>query len=200
MSGSLFPWPFEGRTEDAIAAEAFETPAWAAEAILDAELLSAVVLDPCCGHGTLTKAALKRGYACYAQDLYDWGYGKPGIDFLSCDIGRSLCTDPHEVTIFMNPPFSLAVDFAIHALTTPVRKVVCFQRFAWWESVERSAFWSEFPPNRVYVCASRANCWRFDIPPERREGGTPTAHAWFVWERGHPPGPVLGRLLKGGQP
>jgi hypothetical protein len=197
MNEALLPWPFLDRKADAIQAEAFETPAWAAEAILDVELLTPLVLDPCCGHGTLTKAALARGYSCFAQDLYDWGYGKAGKDFLACDLARAIAGDPRELTVFMNPPFSLAVEFVRQALIFDVRKIVCFQRFAWWESRERDPFWRAHPPNRIHICASRANCWRFDIPPEARKSGTPTAHAWFVWERGHPPGPVLGRLLKG---
>jgi hypothetical protein len=196
MSEKLLPWPFLDRKADAIKAEAFETPIWAANAILDIELLTPIVLDPCCGHGTLTRAALKCGYACHAQDLYDWGYGKPGIDFLTCNIAAAVAANPRDITIFMNPPFSKAVQFIERALKYDVRKIVCFQRFAWWESDTRTGFWEELRPNRIHVCASRANCWRFDIPPEERKGGTTTAHAWFVWERGHPPGPVLGRLLK----
>jgi hypothetical protein len=193
MSEALLPWPFLDRKADAIAAEAFETPAWAAEAILDAELLTPHVFDPCCGHGTLAKAALARGYILRASDLYNWGYGDTGIDFLDC---AALGVEPGDVTVFMNPPFSLAVQFVEHALQLGVRKIVSFQRFAWWESRERDPFWRAHPPNRIHICASRANCWRFDIPPHERKSGTPTAHAWFVWERGHPPGPVLGRLLK----
>ena len=63
-------------------------------------------------------------------------------------------------------------------------------------SKKRRGFWNAYPPNRIYICESRANCWRIDIPPDKRTGSTTTAHAWFVWERGHPPGPVLGRLEK----
>jgi hypothetical protein len=192
MSETLLPWPFLGREADAILAEAFETPAWAAEAILDAELFTTQVFDPCCGHGTLAKAAMARGYDVIASDLYDWGYGITGVDFLRAPL------EMRDVTVFMNPPFSKAVEFVERALGLGARKIVCFQRFAWWESRERDPFWRSHPPNRIHICASRASCWRFDIPPEKRKSGTPTAHAWFVWERGHPPGPVLGRLLKKG--
>ncbi|HEY1503202.1 MAG TPA: hypothetical protein VGF92_02820 [Stellaceae bacterium] len=188
------PWRFGDRTAEAVEAEAFETPQWAAEAILDVELLTPRVLDPCCGHGTLAKVALGRGYFCDAFDLHDWGYGETGVNFL---LPPTRVDRPREITVFMNPPFSLAVEFVKRALHLDVRKIVCFQRFAWWESRERDPFWRSHPPNRIHICASRANCWRFDIPPEKRKSGTPTAHAWFVWERGHPPGPVLGRILKG---
>ena len=101
-------------------------------------------------------------------------------------------------TVLMNPPFSKAVEFVETALRLNARKFIGLQRRAWWEGGRRAAFWAACPPNRVYVCADRATCWRVDISPETREakGNTPTAHAWFVWERGHPPGTMLGRLSK----
>jgi hypothetical protein len=205
MTGSLFPHRFAGRAEDAKALEAFETPEWCAEAILRRELLTPLVLDPCCGHGTLSIVASRKGYRVHATDLANWSYGTPGIDFLTTPIAELIRDHPQwrtqgkpdaaDVSMLMNPPFSLAVDFVGHAWFAGIRKIVCFQRFAWWESLERTKFWRLAPPNRVYVCRERASSWRFDIPPEERTGsGTPTAHAWFVWERGHPPGTLLGHV------
>jgi predicted RNA methylase len=192
MSSSLFPWPFAGMAELAEKAEAFDTPPWAAAAILDCEILTRRVLDPCCGHGTLSEAAKGRGYDVESRDLHDWGYGNAGIDFLNAPIA-----DPSRTTVFMNPPFSLAVDFVEHALRQRVRKIVAFQKFSWRESNDRVAFWRERDANRAYVCADRASCWRFDIPPEERKGtGTPTTHAWFVWERGHPRGCLVGSVSR----
>ena len=62
-------------------------------------------------------------------------------------------------------------------------------------------------PNRTYVCGDRATCWRGDLPkdelgnrfdPEtgRKLAGSPTAHAFFVWEVGHPAGNLLGHIRK----
>jgi hypothetical protein len=99
-------------------------------------------------------------------------------------------------SIMMNPPFSLAQEFVLHSLRLGATKIVCFQRFAWWESEKRREFWEHNPPNRVYICGNRADCWRHDIPAEKRTSSTPTAHAFFVWEKGHPSGTQLGHIYK----
>jgi len=204
MTGTLLPHRFTGRAEEAKALEAFETPEWCAEAILDREILTRLVVDPCCGHGTLAKAAGRRGNIVVACDIADWGFGLCGVDFLNVALpdllrvelaDKSIRRDPDQVTVLMNPPFSRAVEFVEHSLRQGVRKIVCFQRFAWWESQVRRDFWDRNPPNRIYICRDRASSWRFDIPPEARGGSsTPTAHAWFVWERGHPRGTILGHV------
>jgi|TARA_Y100000310_G_scaffold340907_1_gene438263 hypothetical protein len=140
----------------------------------------------------MAEAAKKLRYPnVVAHDLHDWGYGVTAMNFLD----QSPRYRP-DLTVFMNPPFSLATEFVLRALNRQARKVVCFQRFAWWESQKRREFWAKHPPNRVYICGDRAHCWRIDIPPEERKSSTPTAHAWFVWERGHPPGTQLGHIYK----
>ena len=62
-----------------------------------------------CGCGNLANVLILNGFRVYATDLKDRGYGIRGIDFLK----------EHESIspiILTNPPFSLANDFAEHAL------------------------------------------------------------------------------------
>jgi len=164
------------------AAECYETPAWAARAILDVELLTPDVWDPCCGTGVLSEAAFAAGYAVWSTDLHYWGFDGQSaqVDFLTAD---SALFD--SFSVFMNPPFSLATRFVDRALALGARKVVSFQRLAWRESDARRAWWEAHPPARIWLCGNRAHCWLFTIPPEARGEGAPTAHAWFVWEQGH---------------
>lgn len=186
-------WPWAEHTELAKEAECFETPEWAVEAILEKEGMIGLVVDPCCGRGVMVKAAEAQNYETLAFDKYEWGYvyQTRGVDFLEM---QRISDRPF--TIFMNPPFSLAEDFVRHSFALGARKIVAFQRFAWRESKKRRPFWAEYPPNRIYVCSDRADCWRIDIPPEGRGSGTPTAHAWFVWEVGHPVGTLVGEIHK----
>lgn len=173
--------------------EHFETPEWAANAILRKEILTKRVIDPCCGTGILSDAALAAGYYPVSIDIHDWGYPNTVLaDFLQYE--RPLNGD----TVFMNPPFSLAKQFVEKAFDLGARKVVCFQRFAWYESAKRRPFWEKYPPNRIYICADRATCFRHDIPQEDRDkmGNVPVAHAWFVWERGNASGTLLGSISK----
>jgi predicted RNA methylase len=174
--------------------EHFETPDWAASKILEHEILTKAVLDPCSGAGVLSIIAKMAGYIGHSLDIHDWGYEDAFIgDFLSLD---NLDMGEQEFSVFMNPPFSLAENFVEKSFELGARKIVCFQRFAWWESKDRKEFWNKYPPNRVYICADRASCWRHDIPQSQRKSGSPTAHSWFVWERGNPSGTVLGHIRK----
>lgn len=183
--------------EQAKAAEFWETPPWAADAILRSELLTQNVWDPCCGAGIVSEAAVRAGYTVLSTDLHCWGYGaadRTGDDFLQSPLPARF--EPGAFTVFMNPPFSLAVEFVRHALRLGARKIVCFQRFSWWESDERQSFWHECRPHRIYACADRATCWLGTVPAEERKGGTPATNAWFVWEHGQPAGPLTGHVRK----
>ena len=178
-----------------VALEHFETPVWAAEAILNREIITRTVIDPCAGSGILTLAARAKGYAVLPIDIHDWGFAGTHIqDFLTmlpCDMDFA-----PEFSVIMNPPFSKAEQFVAKSLYLGARKVLCFQRFAWWESAKRRAFWDANPPIAVYICGARASCWRHDIPDDERGSGTPTAHAWFSFERGHTGGTSLDRIYK----
>lgn len=183
--------------------EHFETPEWAAAAILEKEILTENVVDPCCGTGILSIIARSKNSFVYSLDKNNWGFERTRIaDWLNDEAvysamgmhnGRFPFSD---MTCFMNPPFSLAVEFTEKAISRGFRKIICFQRFAWYESNKRKEFWDKHPPNRVYICGDRADCWRHDIPKEQRNSSTPTAHAWFVFDRDAPAGTLLGRIYK----
>ena len=181
---------------------AYETDEWAAHAILEVEGIRGRVLDPCAGFGMLGKSLVESGYG---KDWFEFDI-EPWWD----SIDRSKCRYRHVVdfltvpampygaeTILMNPPFHRAVEFVEHAHLLGAKKIIAFQRSAWWESGVRTDFWRTYPPNRVYACRKRATCMRFDIQlgvTERPLGNTPTPHSWFVWERGHPLGTVMGHV------
>tara|TARA_R110002072_G_scaffold100778_8_gene222034 strand:- start:1201 stop:1803 length:603 start_codon:yes stop_codon:yes gene_type:complete len=178
--------------------EAYETDEWAAKAILSKEIMTKLVRDPCTGRGMLARVAESFGYAVDATDLaHCWGYGTTGVDFLTSE------EDLSDVTVFMNPPFSKAVEFVLHAKKLGAKKIICFQRFSWYEGSKtkgrkRGQFWADNPPSRVYICGDRASCWRMDLTPEEtgKMSNTPTAHAWFIWERNAPSGTMLSHIYK----
>lgn len=175
--------------------EHYVTPRWAVDAILRKEILSPLVIDPCTGTGVLSEAARRAGYLPLPIDIHDWGY--PGTcvkDFLSVD--RHEIPD-REFSVLMNPPFSKATHFVQKAFSLGARKVLCFQRFSWFESRSRKPFFDERPPARVYVCGDRATCWRHDLIGNETQNGTTTAHAWFVFEAGHKGSTILDRIYKG---
>jgi len=173
---------YEDLKEKCIRLEHYETPIWAAKAILQKEYLKGLVIDPCCGTGVLAQAALNYGHDVYALDIEQWGYESQNaqLDWL----GLEELNGGKEFDVMMNPPFSLATQFVEKAFELGARKVLCFQRFAWWESKKRREFWRKYQPSRVYICGDRADCWRHDIHEAGRGSSSPTAHAWFVFEKG----------------
>lgn len=174
--------------------EHFEIPEWSVESILDKEIMIGIVFDPCCGTGIMVEAAHRRNYNTFSSDIYNWGYAAQSsiADFLEC--GKFHCFG--DFTVFMNPPFSKACEFVEKSFKLGASKVVMFQRFAFWESKKRRKFWEEYKPSRVYICGDRADCWRHDIPKDQRGSSSPTAHAWFVFEKDYQGDTVLGHVWK----
>lgn len=172
--------------------EAFETPAWAIEGVLDVEVTTRWVIDPCSGLGAIGEALGDRGLHFIQIDIEDWSQhfqeqSRVGDmrffqqDFMEWDM------DLDQWTVIMNPPFSLAEAFVLKAQSLNARKIICFQRQAWRESATRRPFWENNSPARVWVCGARASCWRFDLigTDAAAKSGSPTSYAWYVWERGH---------------
>lgn len=191
-------------------AECWITDPWAVHSILACEILTHRVVDPCCGTGVMSDIAAEHGYDVRAYDLHNWGGGIHGVDFLAETplVPHHLKTtqmwaEVKGATVLMNPPFSLACLFVERALELGARKVVCFQRWAWWESAKRRDWWKTYTPQRLYACSDRATCWLVTVPLEQRvssdhksKKSTRTAHGWFVWERGQPAGPLIGHVSK----
>lgn len=178
--------------------EGYETEQWPIEAILDVELMTRKVLDPCLGFGVLAAEAMKRGHDVNTIDIHAWNDNFPPhhlLDFLT------YFEDLSDTTVFMNPPFSKACEFVDHARMMGARKIICFQRQAWREgSLEggkkRGAWWEANPPARTWLCGDRAQCLRFDLRGQNI-AKPPTAHSWFVWERGHKGAEITRGLYKG---
>ncbi|MFX4226381.1 MAG: hypothetical protein ACFHHU_00395 [Porticoccaceae bacterium] len=188
---------FQSIAEAALKLEAYETPAWAAQAGLNAVPLLDRVLDPCVGRGILAQTALQLGHDVRASDVYRWEYDGPRtiIDFL--DPASSILVDgwePGSFDVFVNPPFSKACEFIDRAFELGARKVLCFQRLAWLESDTRREWWDLEHCRAVHLCAKRATCWGFHIGPEKRKSSSPTPHAWYEFDQMWKGEPLLKRL------
>lgn len=177
--------------------EGYQTDLWAIDAILDVEILTQNVIDPCCGYKVIGEAAERRGHYVKFIDIHAWSNDNNVIikNFLNT------VEDLSNVTVFMNPPFSLACQFVDHCRLLGARKIICFQRHAWREGsfdkgAKRGEWWERNPPSRIWLCGDRAQCLRFDLIGEDISK-PPTAHSWFVWERGHRGAEVTRALYKG---
>lgn len=128
-------------------------------------------------------------------------------DFL-CDPDIEELLKIHKPECYlMNPPFSKACDFVDRAIELGAKKIVSFQRMAWYESETRRQWWDNAPLSRIYMCGNRATCWRGDLEqdekgfylnPETKKpmSNTPTSHAWFIFEPHSPQGCLIDRIYK----
>ncbi len=136
------------------------------------------IWEPACGDGAIAEI-LREHYAVHASDLYDWGYGHTGKDFLTCEFS-DLCG--HIVT---NPPFKLSTEFAyrgVEFIRKTGGKLCLLNRLQWLEGQKRGrTLFKEIPPQRIWVFSKRIP--RMHNP--RFEGKKTTsmmAFAWFVWD------------------
>ncbi len=167
----------ESRTSPRKGAEDFiVTPRWAVDALLEREVFPGPVWEPACGDGAISEVLEAAGYQVFS---------KGGLDFLQTTGVRG------AQSIVTNPPFSLATEFAVHAVETlGARKVAMFGRIGFLEGQRRGAWFERFPPSRTWVFSARVDMWAggadLSGPPQVAN----VAFAWFVWERHHPPSPT----------
>lgn len=166
---------------------AFETEQWAIESILDVELMTPTVIDVGCGFHVLGDAAKRAGYNVISLDVHVWDVKRPPDIIMNW---LHYFADLTNVTVLMNSPFPLTCEFIDHARVMNARKIISFQRYAHREGAidagkYRGKWWENNPPARVWLCGDRAQRLRFDLRANPPKNGEKTAHAWFVWERGH---------------
>ncbi|KKN14445.1 hypothetical protein LCGC14_0995960 [marine sediment metagenome] len=138
------------------------------------------IWEPACGDGAITNILSARGYPTWSTDLYDWGFGTSGIDFLDCDFEEYFHCD-HIIT---NPPFKLANEFAyrgVDFIRKTCGKLCLLLRLQWLEGQKRGKMFEKIPPQRIWVFSAR-------LPRMHQFGYTgkkttsTMAFAWFVWD------------------
>ena len=127
------------------------------------------------------------GCSVVSSDLFDRGYGEPGIGFLeaSRDIDN----------IVTNPPYNAAEGFVRAGLGQARRKLALLLRLAFLEGANRQrTIFASIPPSRVWVFSERIT---FYPKSAKVAGSGTTAYAWFVWDKAHI-GPTELRWFKPG--
>jgi len=160
----------------------YREPRRAIDALLDVENFECGIWDPACGAGNIVQAALDRKIPAIGYDIVDRGFpGTHVYDFLG------LCSDGGAETnmaIVTNPPFNLAVEFALHALTLTREKVCILQRTTWLEGERRyRTLFSKGHLMRVWQFRSRISMPPGDSDAEPKGGSV--SFAWFVFSRAH---------------
>jgi len=159
----------------------FPTPTWATFALIDNERLSGDVWECACGDGAMSKVLEQGARDVASSDLYDRGYGDPGVDFLK--------TKRKADNIVTNPPYNAAEGFVRNGAKLAKRKFALLLRLAFLEGANRAnTIFAQTPPSRVWVFSERIT---FYPAGAVRQGSGTTAYAWFVWDKDAPSGTEL---------
>jgi hypothetical protein len=159
----------------------FPTPPWATRALIkhvigDAQKLrQQSCLEPACGAGHMARVLRETFREVHCSDAYSYGYGARH-DFLT----HPFATGSVDWVI-TNPPFRLAEQFVLKALTVARGGVAILARTVFLESVGRyGRIFSECPPTKFAQFTERVPMFRGRLDAT---GSTATGYAWFVWER-----------------
>jgi hypothetical protein len=174
--------------------EQYLTPKYAVKCLLDVlgPIPHGVILDPCCGNGRILEE-IKDSYPERESQLI--GSDIDSEILQACNVGI-VSKLPFEeqttqaVLTVTNPPFSLALELAEHALkhnTNGSGKLALLLRLAFLESKKRVDFNRNHPCD-IFVFPKRLV---FDVFVDgkvihrKSSDADKWAYAWFVWGPGH---------------
>lgn len=159
-------------------------------ALLEIEAFSDTIWEPAAGTGNITKVLEKFGYTVHSTDIIkyedDSGYTATELDFLQ----NQLKEDSFEGDIITNPPYSLAKDFVLKALSlvTPKHRVCMLLRLQFLEGQDRyTQLFSHGGLQKVYIFTNRQVC----SATNDFTAGSAIAFAWFIWEKGYTGDPII---------
>jgi hypothetical protein len=166
--------------------DAYFTPPEAINSLIAIEghRLPRSIWEPAAGDGAIVRPLRDAGYRVVASDIVDYGLDgcRVGVDYLKAE--------PQNVGgVITNPPFRLAKKFAIKAVSE-YNYVALLLRTNFLESMNRMAFFLEYPPSRIWVSSRR-------LPMMHRHGWdgnistSNTAYAWFIWDGFYSAGPTV---------
>lgn len=168
--------------KDRVGKDYYATEPKATELLLAEEAFSKKVWEPACGGGHMAKVLIEHGYDVRCTDITEREMGNVpydgNLDFLEY-------SGKFSGDIVTNPPYKIALDFikkAINVIKTG-HKVAMFLKLQFLEGKSRKKFFSEHPPQTVYVSSSRLICaGNGDFEKYK---SSVVAYAWFVWQKGY---------------
>lgn len=160
-----------------IANDAYWTPEWCTEVLLDRVSIPPRVWEPACGQGHICRVLGRRNITYSATDLIDHGFGRVGVDFLAVNnIGDA--TIPACASIITNPPYKLAEAFIRKALdlTGPYEGRVAMLLRNEYDSAAGRRDLFEHPAFYKKIVLTKRPRWSAENKASPRHN-----FAWFLW-------------------
>lgn len=175
----------------------YETPAWAVASLLARHPeIDGTIIDPCCGPGSIVRevrrlrpSAVVAGYELRDIPVPEGCYA--GVDGLA-ELA-SHCAQGRDVSAWavLNPPFTIALEFAVETFLAVERGMAVFQRTAWMEGKRRGRYlWDVLPLRKVWIFRSRVDCFPEGEVDHATSGML--CFAWYVFDRAWNRAPELG--------
>lgn len=173
--------PSSFRIGNRIENEFYPTPPEATRALLSVESFDAPIWEPACGRGAIAQVLTDHGHAVVGTDLYAYGFGESGVDFL-----RE--RQPRAKHIVTNPPYGhgLADKFIRRAVALTRQtggKVAMLLNLASLCHPSHTQQWRKWPPARIYAIDD-IDCWPAHVPRPHRRFFT-QRYCWAVWTPDH---------------
>lgn len=149
----------------------YPTPKEVTIALLDFLKLpqNALIWEPACGEGHMSKEIIKYGYDVVSTEFYERGYGVSGIDYLTV-------TCPESIDwIITNPPFSLSEEFIRRSIAHQ-KPFAMLLKSQYWHSSRRRKLFEEYKPEAVLPLT-----WRPDFLFGAKSGSPTMECIWTVW-------------------
>ncbi len=161
----------------------FPTPPWATRALLEhvVPFAEGRCWEPASGLGHMAAVLRERFDEVWRSDVHDYG----GLNAVGSFVGEgadvAAAPNPSPDWIITNPPFVLALDFALRALVE-APDVALLVRTAWLEGGARyERLFRDRPPSVVAQFCERVPMVKGRWDPE---ASTATAYCWIVWVDG----------------
>lgn len=167
--------PTTKRFADLNGPDFYPTPGWATYALINSEQFEGDIWEPACGDGSMSEVLAETGNKIVSSDLYDRGYGKAGVDYLTAK--------RRVANVITNPPYNAAEGFVAKSLEVVEKKFALLLRLAFLEGANRAnTIFHKNPPSRIWVFSERIT---FYPKGAVVAGSGTTAYAWFVWDKAH---------------
>ena len=144
--------------------------------------IPSVVWECACGTGCLSERLKQYCIGVVSTDAIDRGYGQVQ-DFLLAKEMPSGCS-----CIITNPPYKLATEFILHALSLlpDGGRCIMFLKTTFLEGEKRHRLlFSKYPPQRILQFSKRVLCAKNAEFQKMCKVGSAVSYAWFVWEKGY---------------
>lgn len=176
-----------GRREPPDSLDFFPTPPWATRALTDAlgkmvepKLNLRVAWDPAAGEGHMVGPLNEAFSYCIASDVFDYGRGYDVLDFL--DPGLTVESFGAVDFVVTNPPFNIALQFALRGLEFAREGVALLVRTSWLSGTGRFRdLFDPHPPTFIWQFSERCAMVKGRFDPT---ASTATDYCWVIWVKG----------------